>query len=152
MLSPHADYRATPPIRNWDSLRITLDRGLCHGRCGAYRVSIHGDGRVVYDGRKFVTVVGRRSYRIPRARARQLFREFFAADFFAFKDYYSGRVVDRPIYRLSITYDGHKKTVTDDSGARRGMPKAITRLERLVDAVARTDRLTGRKPYHRPRP
>lgn len=145
------EHRTTPPIRNWNSLRITLDRGLCFGRCPAYRVSIHGDGRVVYDGRKYVRVTGRRVYRIPRARARQLFREFFAADFFALKNYYSGHVTDRPTYRLSITYDGHKKTITDNSGTRRGMPKTITRLERLVDAIARTDRLTGRKPHHRPR-
>ncbi len=136
---------ATPPIRDWNSLRITLERGLCYGRCPAYRVIIHGDGRVIYEGKKFVTVTGRHISRIPRARAHQLFREFYAANFFAFRNSYRGRITDMPTKRLTLAYDGHEKTVEDYAGLRAGMPKTIMQLENLVDDVAHTERWTGHK-------
>jgi hypothetical protein len=34
-------------------LRITLNRSVCYGKCPAYKIEIHGDGTVLYDGEVF---------------------------------------------------------------------------------------------------
>jgi hypothetical protein len=42
--------QALPPVKDWDSVRITLTRGSCFGGCPAYEVEIRGSGLVVYYG------------------------------------------------------------------------------------------------------
>src|SRR5690349_12845182 len=41
------------------SIVITLRRTMCLGTCPSYRVTLRGDGTVVYDGDGFVRVHGR---------------------------------------------------------------------------------------------
>ena len=47
---------------------IRLERTACFGECPVYSVAIDGDGNVVYEGAKFVRVVGRQTDRIPASR------------------------------------------------------------------------------------
>ena len=49
---PHTNVNAAfPEIHDWNTLRITLSRSGCYGRCPVYKVEIHGDGTVLYDGK-----------------------------------------------------------------------------------------------------
>ncbi len=38
------------------SIFISFERGLCFGTCPVYRISLHGDGTVRYDGKDHVRV------------------------------------------------------------------------------------------------
>jgi Domain of unknown function (DUF6438) len=129
-----------PPIRHWRSLVITLERGACFGTCPIYRVGIHGDGRVVFQGQRFVAQTGRRETRISRHAVRRLFAKFRSAEYFSLLDKYHANATDLPTFTISLAFDGHEKTVTDYGGYMIGMPAVVSELERAIDDAARTAR------------
>ena len=126
-------------VNDWNSLEITLTRGVCFGACPDYSVTIHGDGRVDYDGRRFVAETGHRETRIQESAVRALFAKFMAAKFFSLNDKYHAQVTDLPTYSLTLAYDGRTKTVSDYGGRMMGMPDSVTELERAVDEAANSE-------------
>ena len=60
-----SQHRPAPDLRSLSeadlkSLAIKLERTRCYGTCPAYVVTIHGDGRVEYDGKAHVKETGTR--------------------------------------------------------------------------------------------
>ena len=51
---PQTRANAFPKIANWNSLVITHEHLGCFGSCPTYRLEIHGDGTVLYNGKAFV--------------------------------------------------------------------------------------------------
>jgi ankyrin repeat protein len=133
-----ATYRPTPDVNYWNSLKITLSRTGCFGRCPSYAVQIRGDGTVVYEGGVYTAVGGRHIARVPLEVVRDLFAKFRAADFFSTLDEYRFDVSDGATYKLTIKYDGLEKSVTDYAGDWTGMPGGISNLERAIDQAAGT--------------
>lgn len=131
-----------PEIVDWNSLRITLDRGACMGTCPSYRVEIGGNGDIAFEGRRAfgpnTKALGKRTAHISKAEVEKLYRAFQAADFFWLADSYRARVTDGPTYRIGISFDGKTKQVTDYMGRRTEMPKVVTELEDAVDTAANT--------------
>jgi hypothetical protein len=125
-------------VRDWSSLEITLERGVCFGTCPDYTVTIHGDGRVVFEGRRFVAKMGRHEGRIDPSDVRSLLAKFRRADFFTLRAEYHAQVTDLPTYRVTLAYDGRRKTVSDYGGAMSGMPAVVTELENAIDETANT--------------
>jgi hypothetical protein len=132
-----------PPITDWSSLRITLERTPCYGTCPGYSVEIAGDGTVTYIGQHFVAENGVRTAKIPQSAVRSLYEAFVKAEFFWSFDEYRAPVTDLSTKLISISYDGHRKTVIDYAGEREGMPKAIAELEAAIDEAAGTTKWTG---------
>jgi hypothetical protein len=129
-----------PEVRDWSSVRITLQRTACYGTCPAYRVEIGGDGTVTYEGRAFVVVEGEHHAKIPVVAVRSLVEKFRAAEFFRLYRKYTAGVTDNPTQTLSIAIDGKTMTVVDYVGEYDGMPSVVVDLEREVDRVAGTKR------------
>ena len=127
-----------PRISDWNSLNITLDRSPCFGRCPDYKVEIHGDGTVIYDGRNFVAVQGRRESHIPIYKVRSLFEQFRLVRYFSLKDSYQSSATDLPTYVTSIAFDDKTKSVKDHLGTAVGMPHAVVELEDAIDRAAET--------------
>jgi hypothetical protein len=50
-----------------DDAVITLERTVCYGTCPSYKVTLTGDGTVVYEGQNFVRVQGRQEKKIHPA-------------------------------------------------------------------------------------
>lgn len=132
-----------PPVKDWASLRIRLERDVCLGRCPSYTVEIAGDGSVTYDGRACVAVRGEQRARISADAVRGLVAKFRDLDFFTLRDRYASEVTDHPTTTTAITYDGRTKSVVDYVGLEAGMPRAVTGLEDAVDAAAGTKRWIG---------
>jgi hypothetical protein len=133
-----------PDVRNWSSLEITLQRGVCFGNCAAYKVRIKDDGTIEYEGYNFVAVPGHHVGRVTEAAVRELYEEFRKADFFWLLDNYSAPITDNPAYQLDIAFDDKHKSVGDYVGRAVGMPKAVTDLENAIDTVANTKKwVTG---------
>jgi len=132
-----------PLISDWSSLRITLERTPCYGTCPGYSVEIAGDGTVTYMGQHFVAEKGVRTARIPQSAVRALYEAFVKADFFWSLDEYSAPITDLPTKIVTISFDGHSKSVLDYAGERQGMPKAIADLEEAIDAAAGTAKWIG---------
>jgi hypothetical protein len=122
---------------------ITMERGLCLGPCPAYKVTIYGDGRIVYRGRYNVSVTGIRIGIIPQDKIRELVDEFDRINYFYLHYQYiwsNGETVDNlPATETSITINGHKSQVHDYYGA----PQELKDLERKIDEIAGTERWIG---------
>jgi ankyrin repeat protein len=130
----------TPPVVGPDSqIIISLARSGCLGSRPSYNVTLTND-RVVFDGGGNVVAAGKHLDIIDPSKVRQLADEFFAGDFYSMDPQYFASVTDNPSYSLSISVDGHARSVRDYVGSWVGMPSIITDLEDRVDELARTDR------------
>ena len=121
---------------------ITLQRTACFGACPDYTVRITGDGRVSYEGRRFVRVKGRRTVRISPAAVAALVEEFQRTHYFDLKDEYTARITDMPTTTTSIRIGSRFKRVVDYYGA----PPELTALENRIDEVAGSRRWVSPPP------
>lgn len=145
------------PIVDRDKLTIALQRSACFGACPDYSVTIHGDGRVVFetDGEATdlvsglhramafssgVLVRGRHDDRIDPAAVAALVQQFREAHFFSLRDEYAAQITDHPTYVLTIDTGHGKKTVVDYVGQEVGMPRSVSHLQEEVDRLAGTAR------------
>ena len=119
-------------------LEIRLARGACFGFCPVYTVTITGEGAVRYEGRNHVDAVGVRTATIPAADVARLVARFDEVGFDRLQDAYRSQATDLPTFTISITRNGHTKTVVDYGGVSAGMPRAVRDLEDEIDRVAGT--------------
>ncbi len=117
---------------------ITLARSTCFGFCPGYRVTISGNGDVVYVGQRFVNVVGERRTHISQEEVQRLLRRFDEIGFEDLHDVYRAPITDLPTYTLTLERNGRRKTVVDYGGVSAGMPRAVRELQDEVDRVANT--------------
>jgi len=137
------DYGPTvpfPKIRDWQTLRITLSRGLCFGWCPAFDVEVRGDGTVLYNGKECVATKGERVTHIDPSAVAALVAQFRAANYFSLRDGYEVSVPDGSRLQTSISFDDRKKAVVDYWGRDAGMPFNVYLLERAVERVSGVDR------------
>lgn len=119
-------------------VHITLERGKCFGACPVYRVDVHGDGRVVYEGKGHVDIRGIHATRIPTADVAKLIDSLRQKDLWSLRPSYSGRISDNPLYRLTLRLGKETHVIEDYVGQMAGMPLAVTQFEVEVDKAART--------------
>ena len=131
-----------PSLANRRTLLMTLSRSSCFGYCPKYRIQIHGDGLVEYDGNCAVAVTGHRESHIPQQVVDALFEQFRKADFFSLDDRYIQLVMDPPRQEVSISFDGHEKKVAELMGEDLGMPDAVLRLEQTLDKATNSTQWT----------
>ena len=136
---------AFPEIRDWNTLRITLSRSGCYGRCPVYNIEIHGDGTVLYDGTMNVVHKGRHTAKISQASLVELVDFFRRANYFSLHDRYASGITDNPAYETSITFDGMSKSVLDYVGQSVGMPSTVSDLEAAIDRLSGASKWVGRK-------
>ena len=122
---------------------ITLERGPCFGACPVYRLTVYGDGRVIYEGIRFVSVEGTRTATISEDKVRQLVGKFYAIDYFSLNDEYTHvNATDMPSATTSITIGGKIKTIIHYHGDF-SAPDELTALEDKIDEIVSTDQWVG---------
>ena len=130
----------TPTPDDLDEVVITLERTACFGTCPVYKLTVYGNGTVVYEGRRFVRIEGKRTTTIGEDKVRQLLSEFERAGYFSLKDSYEERMAtDMPSAFTSLTIDGKTKAVRHYHGDF-GAPEELTELEDRIDEVVDSDR------------
>lgn len=137
-----ARHLAFPHVKDWKSVKITLQRTECLTECPAYRVEVHGDGTVVYQGGSSVAFIGQHRGLVPRENVIELVRQFELVDYYSLRDEYRGGVADQVTRMTSIEIDGQRKQVTDYAGVETGMPVAVSDLEDTIDRLAGSERWT----------
>lgn len=140
-----------------EDVEITLERSACFGSCPDYRVTIHGDGRVIFSPRGDVPgdPVGmlhrefngdnviwpvRHEDRIEPKLVTDLLDKFRAAHFMGMKDEYVAEVTDSSTTVLTLRMGRTRKTVVDYVGTDVGMPESVRALQDAVDKTAGTER------------
>lgn len=130
---------------------ITLYRGMCYGECPVYSVRITGDGRVSYNGGRFVKELGSRTLRIRRADVRKLVGVFEKAGYFAIQRNYTEEscweepctfTTDAPSADTLITIRGKTYQVRHNFGCGCA-PDALYEVYEAIDRVGRTKRWVG---------
>ena len=130
-----------------NTLTIRLERTRCFGNCPAYTVTIHGDGRVEYEGKSNVKQSGLQEARLDAATIKALVKEFSKAKFLTVSEDYSGKncaryCTDMPSAVTELDLKEVKHRVNHYYGCG-GAPKALFDLESAVDKLAGTERWTG---------
>jgi hypothetical protein len=135
----------TPTPDDISDVVITLERGPCFGACPVYKLTVYGDGRVVYEGIRFVGVEGTRTASISEEKVRQLVNEFQKIGYFSLDDeYIDTDATDLPSAITSITIAGKAKTVAHYHGDF-SAPEELTALEDKIDEIASTEQWVERK-------
>ena len=139
-LSPLAQTDARP-----EKTVIKMERYECFGSCPVYSVEIHGDGTVIYKGKKFVWVKGTQVFKIPVASVVDLVSEFEKINYFSLAAEYVKQVnedgsittvSDLPGTDTWISLNGKTKSVYDYFGG----PASLRELEDKIDAVSESAR------------
>ena len=128
-------------------LKTGATRTGCYGTCPAYLVTIHGDGRVEYNGKTHVKEKGLREGRVEADQIKSLLNEFATAKFFTLSENYSGEnctryCTDMPTAVTEINVREASHHVKHYYGCG-GAPKASFDLESAIDKLANVERWTG---------
>jgi hypothetical protein len=123
---------------------ITLERQPCFGFCPVYTLSIHGDGRVEYNGTDNVEVPGPQTSTIDPAAVQTLGDGMTEAGYFDFEDAYLNQdVTDNAYVITSITLsDGTTKRIEHYLGDF-SAPEVLTELEARIDQTANSAQWVG---------
>jgi TonB family protein len=155
-LSPATFPEATNP----ESVVVTMERQGCNGRCPVYRLKVHGDGLVEYEGYVYVHSKGKRRGRISPADIDQLLADFRNANYFSLDDKYnelhrsteitvtaggcnkklsdthfSGIPTDLASTLTTLTIGDRTKSVSDYFGA----PASLRKLESQIDQLTNSE-------------
>jgi hypothetical protein len=143
--------------------RVTLERTACLGRCPIYKVTIHGNGKVDWEGVENVAAVGRMDGKsvVPRKELEKLARQIDNAKFFERNEY--GELATGPLCtttgntttcsysahfcsdtthaKITVTRNGRTHVVDNDHCDEK---PGIDEIEEAVDRLAGTAELVGR--------
>ncbi len=126
---------------------IQFERTGCYGNCPAYKLTVYGDGRAEYEGKKDVKETGRKEGRIDVADIKRMVSEFDKAGFFAIDQFTEKNCsctlcTDMPTAITEIRIKGASHQVVHYYGCRCA-PKALWELEQTIDKIASTEQWTG---------
>lgn len=86
---------ATEPV-------LTFQRTPCHGTCPTYKAAIYADGRVEYEGERFVNRIGKHTLRLPATTVNQMLAEAKRINFNKLRNRYAGDTYDLPSTIITV--------------------------------------------------
>jgi hypothetical protein len=90
---------ATAPV-------LVFQRTPCHGTCPTYKAAIYADGRVEYEGERFVNLMGKHTLHLPAATVSQMLTEAKRIGFNKLRDRYAGDTYDLPSTIITVQPTG----------------------------------------------
>lgn len=132
-------YQQTLP----SDLVIGLEHMACPGACPDYSILVYSDGKIMYEGRHYVAIKGKRQSHITKAQVKQLFDEFYRMGYFSLKDRYDPIARNGAVTKTSIRADGKKKEVVNCHPSQ--APESLYQLEKMIDEIAQSARWVSRK-------
>ncbi|ALW85547.1 hypothetical protein AUC43_10865 [Hymenobacter sedentarius] len=116
---------------------LTFERTPCFGTCPAYKMQVYADGRVAYEGRRAVPVMGTKELKMAPAALADLLRMAKEAHFEQFQERYSKNTSDLPSTVIGIRQpNGQLKTVVVEEGAPDNVQNLFNRFANQFDALA----------------
>ncbi|MDO7847159.1 DUF6438 domain-containing protein [Hymenobacter sp. M29] len=123
---------------------LTFERTPCFGTCPVYTMQVFADGRVAYEGRHNVAIMGKKEFKLPAATVADMLRQAKEARFETFEAQYRSGVTDMPSTIVAIRQpDGTLKKVAAESNIPENVQSYFTFLSTQFDALAQvkgTDR------------
>ncbi|HEX8328984.1 MAG TPA: DUF6438 domain-containing protein [Hymenobacter sp.] len=124
---------------------ITFERTPCFGFCPTYTMQVYANGRVAYEGRRAVPLMGQQELKLPAAAVADLLRMAKEARFEQFQDKYSRGTTDLPSTIIAIRQpNGQLKTVVVEEGAPENVQALtayfITQFDKLAQVGVNPER------------
>ncbi|GAB3587146.1 DUF6438 domain-containing protein [Hymenobacter daeguensis] len=117
---------------------ITFERTPCFGTCPSYVMQVYADGRVAYEGRRFVAIEGKKDFKLPAATVADLLRQAKESHFESFEARYSHGTTDLPSTIIGVKQpDGKLKTVAMEEGAPENVRELFTYFGNQLDTLAK---------------
>jgi len=140
--APSVETPMTSPNENvFSDLVITMERTACHGTCPIYKLTINGDGNVIYQGQDFVEIEGEQTASLSPAQIQDMVSAFEETKFFTLTDYTNEDTTDSPTVITSITLNGKTKTVHHYYGDN-SAPQELFDLESKIDEITNSKQWT----------
>jgi hypothetical protein len=110
---------------------IVFERGVCYGKCPAYKVEIKANGEATYNGKTFAPYQGLHKAQFSQEEIKKILDKALAVKFFDMNDNYDAGATDLPRVTTSVTYNKHTHTVT----ARGKIPEGLKELNNMIDEM-----------------
>jgi hypothetical protein len=81
---------------------LVYQRTPCFGRCPVYTATIFADGRVEYDGQRFVPLLGKHTLSLPPATVAAMLAEAKRINFAELPERYMGHTSDLPATIITV--------------------------------------------------
>ncbi|MET0791619.1 MAG: DUF6438 domain-containing protein [Polyangiaceae bacterium] len=120
----------------------TLERTGCYGECPVYRLTVSGDGSVIYVGTRWVKVKGRQQYKLSEAQLSELQAAFERANFLQLHDYDHVESTDDDWAHVSLRRGNTVKRVRHYHGDN-AAPPALGVLEDEFDRIVGSAQFVG---------
>jgi hypothetical protein len=118
---------------------LIFQRTPCYGTCPTYTASIFADGRVEYEGQRFVNLLGKHTLRLPPATVQELLAEAKRIDFNKLQEKYSGNTSDLPATIITVHPVGQPaKAVYAEEGIPANLQGYIKYLQSKIDPLSDT--------------
>ena len=132
-----ATKQAAAPAKTEVGPVLTFERTPCFGTCPSYLMQVFADGRVAYEGRRAVPIMGKKDLKLPVAAVAEMLRQTKEAGFDQFQDQYTKNVSDLPSVVVGVRQpNGQLKIVVVEYGAPDNVQALITSLGNQFDALA----------------
>ena len=141
--SQKASVPAGSPAKTETGPVITFERTPCFGKCPAYLMQVFADGRVLYEGRRDVPILGQKELKISAATVADMLHKAKEAHFDQFQTRYAQNTTDLPSTIVAVRQpNGQLKAVTVEEGAPDNVRELFTYFSNQFDALAqlRADR------------
>lgn len=125
----------TPPAQAGPVL--VFQRTPCYGTCPAYTATVFADGRVEYEGQRFVPVLGKHTLRLPPATVAGMLAETQRINFSQLEERYSRNTSDLPATIITVHPAGQPaKSVFAEEGVPDNLKSYISYLQARLDPLA----------------
>ena len=81
---------------------LVFQRTPCFGRCPVYTATIYADGRVEYDGQRYVPLLGKHTLTLPVTKVNALLAEAKRINFSSLQERYVGNTSDLPATVITV--------------------------------------------------
>ena len=122
---------------------VELRRSSCYGTCPDYTLRIHADGKVRWEGRRFVQSIGENTATIAPEKARALIEKFRTDRVWSLCGDYSIAVTDSVTYTTTIHIGIREKKISEYAES---APDWFHALENEIDTVADAEQWIVRDP------
>lgn len=134
--------------RKQEAAMILLERSECYGTCPSYKVKIFGNGKLIYEGVRYVKIKGKISTEVTTKQFQELMAEIIKAGYFSLRNSYAdgkdgctAMSSDDSWAFISIQINKRKKSVKHYLGCLGGNNKFDRELQRLSELEKRIDEI-----------
>ena len=114
---------------NDEKVFFSMKRTPCYGKCPTYNIIFFNDGKVIYEGKKFVPNEGKYEGQLNIKTLALIQDKIRQVDFFNLDSVYDARISDLPSVILEVNMDGKNHKVID----RYKGPKKLREFEKYID-------------------